>query len=373
MREYLHFAECIARILRYSRVIPEEPLSVDLIINTRAGVLSHGTRFRRVCRVVRRFEAGLRDPVHSADSMTVHYHFTQYHGHARDIAGRILRSGLASGRHRVVVSLGGDGTHGEILGVLARSDPKVQSRTLAFRLPLGSGNDGADAPDLETALQMLLYGPTVGEVAYLRIRTARGRTLNAFNVASVGIDAFVTLVSLRLKHLLPRNVYRIAAAVSAAFYGLFLRPREMVCEIESRTDTPVPRAGRFLLLAAAASAPRTYGSGMHILPGPENVCLVHRMSAVKIMRLKKLMYRGEHVRRPEVETFEAAAITLRYRRRLPFQADGEPLTLDPADFPLRIYRAWTGVTVPHGGTLPRREQELAAAGGREGLSGQENS
>jgi diacylglycerol kinase family enzyme len=317
-----------------------------VVINTRAGALSHRGRLKRVRRAVRLFTDGLEGERRADDAMVVHYHFTQYHGHAREIARRILLSATDPGRRRVVVSLGGDGTHGEILGVLSKADPALQARTTVFRLPLGSGNDGADSPELVTALRLMLSGRTVSGLPYVRVQTAAGRSFDAFNIASVGIDAFVTDASARLKRLLPGNVYRFAAATSAALYQTVLRPREMTVELGRSGAAPVPRAGRFVLLAVGPSGPRTYGNGMRILPGEHNVCLVHRLTTFQIMMLKSLMYRGEHVELPMVETFASNSVTLRYDGRLPLQTDGEPVWLRAGDFPLRIYRAWSGLRVP---------------------------
>jgi diacylglycerol kinase family enzyme len=356
----------------FSRSVPDGPLSVDIVVNTRAGRLSHRGQFRRVQRTVQLFTAGLEGEHRPKESVIVHYHFTQYHGHAREIARRILLAGVEASRHRVIVSLGGDGTHGELLSVLSKADPVVLTRTTVFRLPLGSGNDGADAPDLVTALRLLLSAPTARGIPYLRVRAASGRSFDAFNLVSVGIDAFVTDVSARLKSLVPGNLYRVAASASAALYQTLVRPREMTAELGRRGQAPIPRAGRFLLVAAGPTGSRTYGNGMRILPTEENVCLVHRMSTLQVMLLKGKMYRGEHVELPVVETFSAGSVTLRHEGRLPLQADGEATWLSKEDFPLTIYRAWSGFSVPAGelSRVGRRAAEPAAVGTH---AGQENS
>jgi diacylglycerol kinase family enzyme len=346
MRAYLDIAERVARILRYSHTVPGCTLTADIIINVRAGALAHRGRFKRVRRVFAEFTAGIEGAQRDAEALVVHYHFTQYHGHAREIARRILLANVDRDRQRVIVSLGGDGTHGEILSVLSSAAPSVQARTTVFRLPLGSGNDGADSPDLATALRVMLSGRTVSGIPSVRVETARGRSFHAFNIVSVGIDAFVTDVSARLKRLLPGNIYRIAAATSAALYQVLLHPREMTAEFRRADGAPVPRAGRFVLLAMGPSGHRTYGNGMRILPGDDNVCLVHRLSTVQIMTLKSSMYRGEHVDLPVVETFDSADITIRYDGRLPLQADGEPVWLEADDFPLRMSRGWSELKAP---------------------------
>ncbi len=361
VRVYLEIADQVARILRCSHSVVGEKLTVDMVINVRAGVLAHRGPLRRARRILSLLTAGLDEARRSDDGTVVHYHFTQYHGHAREIARRILLSDGEPERRRVVVSLGGDGTHGEILSVLSRADSAVQARTTVFRLPFGSGNDGADSPDLAAALRLMQSGETARGIPFVRVETARGRSFDAFNIASAGIDAFVTDVSARLKRLLPGNIYRIAAAVSASLYQVLLHPREMTVEIGRPDGAAVPRAGRFVLLAVAPSGPRTYGNGMRILPGADNVCLVHRLNTVQIMTLKSRMYRGEHVSLPVVETFDSTHITVRYDRRLPLQTDGEPVWVDAADFPLRISRGWTELNAPAARRSPVPASVSAAA------------
>ena len=346
MRKYLEVAEHVARIMQFTHTVPDGPLSVDVVINTRAGALAHRRAFRRVLRTFRLFAAGLEGERRPPESMVVHYHFTQYHGHAREIARRILLAGVEAKRHRVVVSLGGDGTHGELLSVIAKADEAMRARTTVFRLPLGSGNDGADAPHLPTALRLMLSGRAIRGIPYLRLHTASGRSFDAFNILSLGIDAFVTDVSSRLKSVAPGNLYRLAAAGSAAFYQAFLHPREMTAEFSQRGEAIVPRAGRFLLLAVGPTGRRTYGNGMRILPGEDNVCLVHRLSSLQVMLLKGRMYRGEHVELPMVESFTASSVTLRYDGRLPSQLDGEVVWLAGEDFPVTVSRAWSELYRP---------------------------
>jgi len=139
----------------------------------------------------------------------------------------------------------------------------------------------------------------------------------------------------------------------------------MTAEI-GRPDGPaVRRAGRFVLIAVGPTGHRTYGNGMRILPGNDNVCLVHRLSTVQIMKLKSRMYRGEHVSLPVVETFDSADITIRYNGRLPLQADGEPVWLEPEDFPLRVFRGWSELNAPDvgGASLPATVPAAAAEQG----------
>jgi hypothetical protein len=88
MRAYLAIAERVARILRYSHTVPRRTLTADIIINVRAGALAHRGRFKRVRRIFSEFTAGIEGAQRDGEALVVHYHFTQYHGHAREIARR---------------------------------------------------------------------------------------------------------------------------------------------------------------------------------------------------------------------------------------------------------------------------------------------
>ncbi|MFO8064650.1 MAG: diacylglycerol/lipid kinase family protein [Spirochaetota bacterium] len=345
MNRYWAIAEQVAYILRFSKTVGEGPLSIDIVLNTKAGALAHKRRLKKVERVFRLFTDGLEGERRSADSVAVRYHFTQYHGHAREIARRILLVNTCARCRRVVVSLGGDGTHGDLLSVLSTGPSEVTERMIVFRVPLGSGNDGADDPLLVNALRLMLSAETAHGVSYIAVQTADGRRLDAFNIVSVGIDAFVTDVSARLKKLAPGNLYRIAAAVSAAFYQLLLPLGRMRVVLTAPNGASMHREGGFLLVAMGPTGRRNYGNGMRILPNGDNVCLVRRLSALRILLLKGLMYRGEHVGLDAVETQSAGALTVAYDRKLTLQCDGEAQWLLPSDFPIRFERAWSGIGV----------------------------
>ena len=108
-------------------------------------------------------------------------HFTQYAGHAREIAAKLS----AGGRFVHLVAMGGDGTLHELLNGV--QDPA--NCTLGV-IPIGSGNDFAAAAgipsDLKTAAEIIAFrAPTY--IDYIQLDNG----LRSLNAVGAGIDVDV--------------------------------------------------------------------------------------------------------------------------------------------------------------------------------------
>lgn len=224
----------------------------------------------------------------------------------------------------VVLSLGGDGTHRSVL-----------ARTMApvVRLPMGSGNDAAIAAGLEEAFERFLERQTIVDVAAVDVVSARaGHIGSAFNIASIGLDAFITRSHDRLRPLMPGNTYRLITDVAVLFYEriVALQPMGVMCD-----DVDLG-ASMVMLAAVGASGQRTYGDHMRVLPGDENVCIITTGSLRDKLRMKRLFYRGEHVTEPQTRMVRANRVRITYSGRLSIQMDGEALPVSADDFPLTM-------------------------------------
>ncbi|MDR2630895.1 MAG: diacylglycerol kinase, partial [Spirochaetaceae bacterium] len=80
-------------------------------------------------------------------------------------AGKIVRALLDEARSdtgpyspfHLLITAGGDGTSLDALIPLFEASPVLRSRFAVLRLPMGTGNDGADAGDLGEALDLLVF------------------------------------------------------------------------------------------------------------------------------------------------------------------------------------------------------------------------
>jgi diacylglycerol kinase family enzyme len=84
------------------------------------------------------------------------------------------------------------------------------------------------------------------------------------------------------------------------------------------------------------SGNRSYGDHKRILPDGNNLCAIRTRPLLEKLALKKLIYRGEHLGEPGVESLSAARIVVHYPGRLPMQTDGEARILGPENFPCEV-------------------------------------
>lgn len=232
----------------------------------------------------------------------------------------------------VIVSLGGDGTHNHVLQ--AGIDHSGHGQFL--RLPLGSGNDAAGVESLERALTDLQGIMAPRWIPAVRITTSRWRQ-HAFNIASMGIDAYVTLLHNRWRAALPGNTYRLLVDLAVLRYDqalqvgpLTLRGATWDGAIRELGETPRS------LVVMGVSGNRTYGDHMHVLPGAENVCIIERASLWDKLRMKQLFYEGNHVTQTITTTHTLQRLEAWYDRSLPLQYDGEACYLAAEDFPVTL-------------------------------------
>jgi diacylglycerol kinase family enzyme len=260
----------------------------------------------------------------------------------------------------LLITAGGDGTSLEALSVLYHAPDSVCAHIAVLRLPMGTGNDGADSPELARALELLIKpsrieyapalqlvpapgGPAAVNAAKLAaVGLAGGPTGSknpylAFNILSVGLDAFVTHMTNKMKGSLPGDFYKfwvdIASLLSDRLYKVdFLDVRALDGqggEVRSFRE-------KLLLLAVGASGHRTYGSQKKILPDDRNICAVKQMSLLRKLALKGLFTTGEHIDKPETILFNAYRVEISGSHPILAQMDGETILLQREDFPAVI-------------------------------------
>jgi diacylglycerol kinase family enzyme len=267
-------------------------------------------------------------------------------GHARGITEALLKEAAAEAPagapgagerpFHLIITAGGDGTSLEVLTGLFLAPGEIRERFAVLRLPMGTGNDGADAPTLAEALLFLTGKTAITRQRALRLSTAsagKGPFL-AFNILSVGLDAFVTHMTNRMKGNLPGDSYKLWVDIAALLYDRLYRVGPMEVRALDEEGREVKRlTEKVLLLAVGESGRRTYGSCKRILPDDRNVCLVRQMPLLRKLALKGLFSTGEHIHKPESLLFNARRVEFRGEHPILAQMDGESALLLPGDFP----------------------------------------
>ena len=337
-------AEGVRAILSHSPSFPGRRLVVDIIANPNAGGFKRrrfaGKRKRELNRVV---QEALALPLR-AEEPQVHLHRTERCGHAAAIAQRVLERSSANGRDslHIIMTAGGDGTSLETAERLVRLPEDQKDRFGLLRLPMGTGNDGSEGRNLVAALGRFL-GPLVLERRpAIQVRPAEdgGKApLWAFNIASVGLDAYVADRTNKLKAHFPGDSYKFWVNVATLFYdraykvvSLGLKAWDSAGGIVHESEAPR------LFVALGASGNRQYGSNKRILPDERNGITVSQTSLFRKLLVKGSIEKGFHQGIREVLHFDADRIEVRYSERLPLQCDGEVEELARCDFPLVMER-----------------------------------
>ena len=335
-----------------TRIVSSSPWNVErfnhihFVVNVVAGGVSKRTRFLRSAGIVRTFAAGVEEG-DELSPITRSIHLTEGPGHAVQITGTILDEPESDGR--LIVSIGGDGTHREVCSAFAErlGDTSWLDRRniVLFRMPMGRGNDGADAFETEAACEILGRGGGLRSAGAVRVTPTGMHPMYAFNVTSIGIDAYVTDTSNRMKNAVPGDIYKVIADAATLFYEPVYGVDEVELTITDDSGTQSEHRDRFILVAMGPSGNRCYGNGKRILPTRNNLCAIRTVSLPKKIAMKKHVYEGTHVGLPGTLSTDVHTMVVNYRRRVPLQLDGEGVWLSPENFPVRFERVDAAIPV----------------------------
>ncbi len=272
-------------------------------------------------------------------------HLTAAAGHARQLARTALELAGTEKDPAVlflVVTAGGDGTSLEVQTALANAVFRDGAKNLAnrvclLRLPFGTGNDGSDGRTLEESLRLLtgLSRFSLQRAVRVVASNKKDSPWYAFNIASIGLDAFVTHMTNRVKNFLPGDSYKLWVDIACVFYNRIYHIGNMTAKATAADSTVVmEHTDQMALYVMGASGFRTYGSNQKILPDANNVCGIREMPLLRKLALKPHIRTGGHATIPEVLLYSAERVVFDYAEKILVQLDGEAHLLEPADFPL---------------------------------------
>mgnify|MGYP006277334287 CR=1 FL=1 len=333
---FLPLLSQLMRIVDISPLWRDEDFIVELIINPATGCFGTRKSFARTSQTVFRFVSGLRGPSRTRTPES-RMHLTEAEGHTTRIVQGIVEDAGHDPRKRLLISAAGDGTHGEVMHGVMMAGADVRDRIVVFRMPMGTGNDGADALTVTESLALLLSGGDVRRSAAIECQIPGIGVRTAFNICSIGFDAFVTDTTNRLRRVLPGDGYKLVADLAALFYEPVFKAHPMQLAMSDSEGRSFLHEDNTLLCAMGVSGYRTYGGGKRVLPDERNICTVRSIPLPKKIALKAELYEGRHIDNPAVRMFAADTVTISYPARIPFQNDGEGIYLEAENFPI----TWT--------------------------------
>ena len=336
-------AEGISAILTRSPIMPDKSLIVDIIANPKAG------GFSRIHHAKRRFSE-LREIVGRAQRLperklplTLKLHLTERCGHAAAIVQRILDRSPSNGKDscHLIITAGGDGTSLETAERLSLLPESEKDRFGLVRLPFGTGNDGSEGRSLIEALGRFLGPAVMRRRSAIRITPSEeGGALPrySFNIASVGLDAYVADMTNRLKRNFPGDSYKFWVNMGTLFYDRVYSVGEMGLRAWQGDSLVHDSKMERLLVAMGVSGNRQYGSNKSILPDERNCVTIAQTSLFRKLILKGPIEHGHHDNIAELTHFSADRLVIDYAERIPLQCDGETDILARCDFPLVMER-----------------------------------
>ena len=321
----LRIVERLVSIL--DQTYPDRPRLV--LANRNAGT---PRRHREICRAVERY---IGSDAYRLDG--VPFVWTVSPEHAVQVLDR-----SAHGDSRIVVSIGGDGTHNVVLSAALARD----RRDLVFvRVPAGSGNDSTTVGRIDDYLARLDHGLVERTIPAVLVETQQ-RRFYSFNIAGMGIDAYVTALHDRWRSRLPGDTYRLMADLAVLRYekNVSLGPSRLTGVRGNGETIDLGSAVRNLIVFGV-DGHRTYGDHMRVLPGDENVCIIGTAGLREKIRMKKLFFAGAHTDQPTTTMAALDSLSVEYAGRLPLQVDGEAFWIEAEEFPVRFSRIQRSVSV----------------------------
>jgi YegS/Rv2252/BmrU family lipid kinase len=287
---------------------------LSLIVNPAAGGGHAG-------RVLPDVQAGL-----SALGLEHHVERTRSLEHARELARE------AAARDEIAVALGGDGLIGAVADALRDS-----SGVLGV-LPGGRGNDFARVLGIPLEASAACQVLADGEVRPLDMGQVGAATY--IGIASCGFDSVANRIANETRLVRGNLVYTYGALRALAGW----RP----ARFEVRVDGDAVHTISGYTVAAANS--KAYGGGMYMAPdasledGLLDVIIVGDVPKTRFLRLLPTVFKGEHVRQPNVTVVRGREVEISADRPFTMYADGDPIAELPVT--VRVLPGAVRVMVP---------------------------
>jgi len=335
------FPQALTEICEHSLVFPERPLRCVIIVNPTAGGFIIKSKWQNCVNILNEYrEKALLKPKRQMHK-NVLMEITEGEGSAGKVTKAFIdRAEKDLNPFYLIISAGGDGTHAEVMYAMYHAPVNVRSNMAVLRLPMGTGNDNSDSVKMKEVLDLLMNPVHIDYTPAVQLKTAQNgssmqdKPLLAFNILSVGLDAYVTHMTNKMKKKTPGDSYKLWLDIATLFYDKKYKVDFMdVRAFDEKNNEVLSFKEKLLLLAMGASGFRTYGSQQKIFPDARNVCGIKKMSLFRKMAIKSQVAKGTHTGNSEVIMTNAHRLEFTGRHPILAQMDGETILLQPDDFP----------------------------------------
>ena len=250
-------------------------------------------------------------------------------------ATSLVRSALQQG-YDLIVSIGGDGTHNEVVNGFFTDGEIFKPRASLAVVPCGTGSDLCRSLGISSgivpAVETILFGwEREVDVGHLRFSAASSPACERLflNVASLGLSARVNNNLGSQPHFLGGSGRFLLAAVRTL---LVHRQDRLSLEIDGKLFPDQLNS-----LVAAANG-MFFGGGMRIAPHAQlddsllDVVMIGKISLLDLIIWGPRIYRGRYLNHPRVQYLKASTLLAKSQDSVPVEVDGETVGTLPATF-----------------------------------------
>ena len=362
-------AECIMALIARNKLWAGKKVYAYFIANKTAGCFTNPHKSEEYKKFFTRTLEEIKELPVCAKSTEYKIFSTEYAGHAKDLTKSVVAQLIATDQpdtESLIVTAGGDGTSLEVQTALykcAMEGPKhsdaVMNKITILRLPLGTGNDGTDGHCIEETVDLLKGGllfsnsrairvypekePADEEIRACGKKPEKYQDINfkapwyAFNIASIGLDAYVVYMTNTVKKRLPGNFYHLCVPISGLVYDKEFPTGNAEIQLFQNAEDSQPSQTvktKITLMAFGASGYRVYGGGHKILPNDNNLCITPKVCLPVLITQNHHFVDGSFVGTKLATLHTVEKIRLNYDKPILMQCDGETVMLSPAHFPL---------------------------------------
>ena len=251
----------------------------------------------------------LLDQYIPSDSFEKQFFFTEYQGHAFELASKAVKENTD-----FIIAIGGDGTINEVAQAM------VESPAVLGIVPMGSGNglarDLAIPMDSRKALEVIMER-NIKTIDYCK---ANNRVF--FCTCGVGFDASVSESFAKRKHRGPLSYIR-------SVFTEYLRFKPDTYDIVFENEVLTRKA--FLVTCANASQ---YGNNAYIAPqadmndGMMDIAILSPFSPLDVGHLLIQMFTKQITKNRKIQYYKSKKLTLRRKKPGIVHIDGEPVEMD---------------------------------------------
>ncbi|UCD85759.1 MAG: diacylglycerol kinase family lipid kinase [Deltaproteobacteria bacterium] len=248
-------------------------------------------------------------------------------------APELTRNALREG-YEMVVGVGGDGTNNEIINGFFEADLAINPEAVYGMICRGTGSDlirtlGIPRDPGEAA--RILAGKRTRRIdlGRLSFRDHRGREARRYfiNIASFGIGGEVDARVNQTTKAFGGWISFLYGSVRANFAY-----KNKSVDIELDGDS----LGTRKIFNSAIANGQYFGGGMRVAPqarmddGLFDIVIMGDLSFLESVRMARLIYKGDHVNLPKIESFRGKKLSATSEQRVLLDVDGEQPGILPA-------------------------------------------